>query len=125
LTAAAIRRKQEIGGRTMSDDPKSRAIAVAEQLRARAAAKPVTDAQRKLLEHSAKIFDEPATTRDAAYLPRELVQVTLPHKNPGNAPAWERVNGNLTSRLGPVGTVPRSSPTAILTVTSRACCCSG
>jgi hypothetical protein len=87
---------------------------------ARAAAKPLTIAQRKLLEHSARIFDEPATKQDAAYLPRELVQVTLPHKNPGNIPVWRRTNGNLTVgiqpgadlRTGqsygyPFGTIPR------------------
>ena len=81
----------------MTDDPKSRAIAVAEQLRA----KPLTDAQRNLLEHSARIFDEPATKKDAAYLPRELVQVTLPHKNPGNIPVWRRTNGNVTVGIEP------------------------
>jgi hypothetical protein len=58
-------------------------------------------ARRKLLEHSARIFDEPATKRDAAYLPRELVQVTLPHKNPGNVPAWQRTNGNLSVGIRP------------------------
>lgn len=85
----------------MTDNPKDRAIAVGEVLRARAAAKPLTDAQRKLLEHSAKIFDEPATKRDAAYMPRELVQVTLPHKNPGNIPVWRRANGNLIVGIQP------------------------
>ena len=48
--------------------------------------KTLTAAQRKLLDDSAMIFAEPATKQDAAYLPRELVQVTLPHKNPGNVP---------------------------------------
>jgi hypothetical protein len=81
----------------MTDDAKDRAIAVAEQLRA----KPLTDAQRKLLAHSARIFDEPATKRDAAYLPRELVQVTLPHKNPGEVQQWKRSNGNLTVGIQP------------------------
>jgi hypothetical protein len=88
----------------MIDDPKDRAIAVAE-LRARVEAKAqtatLTPAQRKLLDLSAKIFDEPATKQDAAYLPRELVQVTLPHKNPGNIPVWRRTNGNLTIGIEP------------------------
>jgi hypothetical protein len=35
LTAAAIRRKQAVVGEFMTDDPKDRAIAVAEQIRAR------------------------------------------------------------------------------------------
>jgi hypothetical protein len=53
-------------------------------------------------------------------MPRELVQVTLPHKNPGNVPVWMRSNGNHavgiqpgmnlqtgTSYGYPYGTVPR------------------
>ena len=71
----------------MTYDPKDRAIAVTE-LGERMEANPqrakLTAAQRKLLDLSTKIFDEPATRQDSAYLPRELVQVTLPHKNPGN-----------------------------------------
>jgi hypothetical protein len=58
-------------------------LQVAEQ---RVAAKPLTDAQRKLLEFSVQIFDEPAIAKYAAYMPRELVQITLPHKDPGNVP---------------------------------------
>src|SRR5580693_9077460 len=89
-----------MAGEFMADDAKDRAIAVAEQIGARVEKRRQTDkltaAQRKLLEHSTRIFDEPATKRDAAYLPRELVQVTLPHKNPGNVAAWQRTNGNLT-----------------------------
>jgi Plasmid encoded RepA protein len=87
----------------MNDEPKSLAVTV-EQLRARAEAKqpkPLTRAQRQLLEHSANIFGDRATTKDAAYLPRELVQVTLPHKNPGNVPQWKRTNGNLTVGIQP------------------------
>jgi hypothetical protein len=88
----------------MADDPKDRAIAVAE-LRARVEANTqrtkLTPAQRQLLEHSARIFDEPATKQNAAYLPRELVQVTWPHKNPGNIPVWRRTNGNVTVGIEP------------------------
>jgi Plasmid encoded RepA protein len=89
----------------MTDDAKDRAIAVAEQIRARVANRRQTDkltsAQRKLLEDSATIFGDPATIQDAAYLPRELVQVTLPHKNPGNIPVWRRTNGNITVGIEP------------------------
>jgi Plasmid encoded RepA protein len=100
LTAWPNRRKQEPGD-AMTDDPKDRALSVADQLQAQAARGPITDAQRKLLEHSAKIFDEPATAKDAAYMPRELVQVTLPHKNPGNIPVWQRTNGNCAVVMQP------------------------
>jgi Plasmid encoded RepA protein len=104
LTAAAIRRKQDSGeDHAMNDEPKPLAVTV-DELRKRAEAKqpkPLTDAQRKLLEHSANIFGELATKKDAAYLPRELVQVTLPHKNPGNVQQWKRTNGNLTVGIQP------------------------
>jgi hypothetical protein len=76
--------------------------------------------QQKLIETSVAIFGEPAAKRDAAYMPRELIQVTLPHKNPGNLPVWERTNGSLTVVIQPAwnsskrqsygypyGTIPR------------------
>jgi Plasmid encoded RepA protein len=81
--------------------------------------KPLTRAQNKLLDASVVIFGEPATTKDAAFIARELVQASLPHKSPGNVPVWTRTNGNLTliiqqghDRTGrpygyPYGTVPR------------------
>lgn len=87
----------------MTDEPKSLAVSI-EELRKRAERKqpkPLTTAQRQLLEHSANIFGDLATKKDAAYLPRELVQVTLPHKNPGDVPVWTRSNGNLTVGIQP------------------------
>jgi Plasmid encoded RepA protein len=82
----------------MADELKPLVVTV-DELRKRAEAKqpkPLTRAQQQLLEHSANIFGDLATKKDAAYLPRELVQMTLPHKNPGDVPAWQRTNGNLT-----------------------------
>jgi hypothetical protein len=49
-------------------DAKDRALAVVDVLRARATRGPITDAQRKLLDFSAQIFDEPATADDTAHL---------------------------------------------------------
>ncbi|MCA1604826.1 MAG: plasmid encoded RepA protein [Acidobacteria bacterium] len=81
--------------------------------------KPLTRATFKLLDASAVIYGEHATKQDAAFIARELIQATLPHKNPGNVPVWTRTNGNLTlivqqghDRTGkpygyPHGTVPR------------------
>ena len=82
--------------------------------------KPLTRAQNKLLDTAAIIYDEGATKRDAAFIARELVQATLPHKNPGDVPLWKRTNGNLTLAIQPgmhlktsksygypYGTVPR------------------
>ncbi len=87
----------------MNEEPKPLAVTV-DELRARAEAKqpkPLTRAQQQLLEHSANIFGDLATKKDAAYLPRELVQVTLPHKNPGDVQQWKRTNGNLTVGIQP------------------------
>jgi hypothetical protein len=84
-------------------------------------AKPLTRAQRKILDVSSVIFAEEATEKDAAYIARELVQCTLPHKNPPKEKTvWTRKNGNLTlaiqagintqtgESLGlPFGSIPR------------------
>jgi hypothetical protein len=81
--------------------------------------KPLTRATFKLLDASVIIYGEYATKKDAAFIARELIQATLPHKSPGNVPVWTRTNGNLTlivqqghDRTGkpygyPYGTVPR------------------
>lgn len=54
----------------------------------------------KLLEAAVAIRLDPDKT-DAAYLARQLVQATLPHKDPGNIPAWSRSNGNLSLGIQP------------------------
>lgn len=38
---------------------------------------------------------------ESAFMARQLVQATLPHKNPGNVPDWSRKNGDLTLTLRP------------------------
>lgn len=38
---------------------------------------------------------------NAAFMARQLVQATLPHKNPGDVPDWSRKNGNLTLTIRP------------------------
>jgi Plasmid encoded RepA protein len=58
-------------------------------------------AQRRFLEAFERIrLNQPAFD-DLAYMARELVQVTLPHRNPGDMPAWSRSNGNLTMTVRP------------------------
>ncbi len=63
--------------------------------------KPLTRAQRKLLDASAFIFGEGMTPKVAAFMARQLVQASLPHRNPGNMPAWNRTNGHLTLTIRP------------------------
>src|SRR5712691_474860 len=41
------------------------------------------------------------TKDDIALMARELVLVTLPHKDPGNVPRWTRRNGNITLAVQP------------------------
>jgi hypothetical protein len=61
----------------------------------------LTRARSKLIDASVLIFGEQATKKDAAFIARELVQVSLPHSNPGNVPAWQRRNGNIALVIQP------------------------
>lgn len=75
--------------------------------------------QDTLLTAAAAIRLDPDKA-EAAFIARQLVQATLPHKDPGNVQAWSRANGNLTliirsgwdhkkeKAIGyPYGTIPR------------------
>jgi hypothetical protein len=53
-----------------------------------------------LVEASAAIRQDP-TKSDLAFLAKHFIQATLPHKNPGDVPVWERRNGNLTLSIRP------------------------
>jgi hypothetical protein len=56
--------------------------------------------KRKLLDAVVQVREygyEP----ELAYTPRELVQATLPHRNPGDIPRWMRKNGNYTLVIQP------------------------
>lgn len=61
---------------------------------------PLTHQQNKLLDAAVAIQLDPDKT-EAAFLARQLVQATLPHKDPGSIPAWSRTNGNLTLGIQP------------------------
>ena len=63
--------------------------------------KPLTHAQQKLVDASVLISGEGTEPKDAAFIARELVQASLPHKNLGNVPAWQRSNGNTTLVIQP------------------------
>lgn len=83
--------------------------------------KKINRVQKKIIDAAVNIMETPETpSQEKAFLARQLVQVTLPHSNPGNVPAWKRTNGNLTLlvRSGwddkkdqpigfPYGTLPR------------------
>ncbi len=80
---------------------------------------PITRSQKGLIDAATDIRMNPDDA-EAAFMARELVQCTLPHKNPGKIEAWQRRNGNLTltQRAGwdekkncslgfPYGVIPR------------------
>lgn len=59
-------------------------------------------AERTLLDVGAEIFDKPdPDDADIGFLARHLVQVTLPHRSPGNIPEWYRRNGLVTLSIRP------------------------
>ncbi|SRR6266487_398360 len=61
----------------------------------------ITSQQSKLLDVAEAIRLDPDKT-EAAFIARQLVQATLPHKNPGkDVQAWSRTNGNLTLGIRP------------------------
>jgi len=52
---------------------------------------------KKLIDAAVDIqMNSDPSAQDKAFLTRQLVQVTLPHSNPGNVPIWSRTNGSLT-----------------------------
>ncbi len=57
--------------------------------------KPLTKAQRAIINAGTEIRLDRATPEDAAFLARQFVQATLPHSDP-KAPTWSRTNGNFT-----------------------------
>ena len=58
---------------------------------------------RRIVKAAEVIHFEPdPEPHDKAFLARNLVQVTLPHSNPGDdTPIWGRTNGNLTLTIKP------------------------
>ena len=52
------------------------------------------------LEEAVAFLEKPDAI-ERAYMARELVQCTLPHRDPGNVPVWTRQNGKLLLGLQP------------------------
>ena len=65
-----------------------------------AAAKVITPRQRALI-HAAADFQCPDYDPLKTFIPRELVQATLPHRNPGDVPRYMRKNGNYALGIQP------------------------
>lgn len=60
----------------------------------------VSPQKMKLICAAGDIRLDPDKT-ESAFMARQLVQATLPHKNPGNVQAWSRKNGDLTLTIRP------------------------
>jgi len=61
---------------------------------------PISQQKMKLISTAEDIRLDPDKT-ESAFMARQLVQATLPHKNPGDVPAWSRKNGDLTLTIRP------------------------
>lgn len=61
---------------------------------------PISKQKMKLISIAGDIRLDPDKT-ESAFMARQLVQATLPHKNPGNIPVWSRTNGGLTISIQP------------------------
>jgi hypothetical protein len=55
---------------------------------------------KRILDVASEIQLEPNAT-EMAFMARALVQATLPHSDPGEAPIWGRTNGRLTLTIKP------------------------
>ena len=60
----------------------------------------ISNQKMKLISVAGDIRLDPDKT-ESAFMARQLVQATLPHKNPGDVPAWSRKNGDLTLTIRP------------------------
>jgi hypothetical protein len=60
----------------------------------------LSPSKERILDAAVQVRQEP-DAYELAYMARELVQCTLPHKNPGDVPAWGRTNGNLSLGITP------------------------
>jgi len=60
----------------------------------------ISPQKMKLICAAGDIRLDPHKT-ESAFMTRQLVQATLPHKNPGDVPAWSRINGDLTLTIRP------------------------
>ena len=81
----------------------------------------VSRRQLGIAEAAVKIVEVCPTNAELAYMAKHLVQVTLPHSDPGDVAAWTRTNGDLTLVMTrsnmdlttglmigyPYGTIPR------------------
>lgn len=57
--------------------------------------------QSRLLNAAVQVRQSFPTEIDKVFTARELIQATLPHRNPGDVPLWSRKNGNYVLAIQP------------------------
>ena len=81
----------------------------------------LTRHQQEIIDAATLIKECWPDASDLAFMAKHLVQVTLPHRDPGDVPFWSRTNGDLTLVIArtqvneeanqligyPYGTIPR------------------
>ncbi len=84
----------------------------------------ITKPKQQFIENIVAIKEEPEAY-DKSFLARNLVLCTLPHKDPGEVPSWERRNGKI--HLGSLqdGISSRNAPLVFHTEHIRDFCCTG
>src|SRR5271170_5477396 len=62
----------------------------------------ITPLQNRIIDAAEAILQDPhVNDQDRAFIARQIVQVTLPHADPGDVPVWKRSNGHLTLSIRP------------------------
>src|SRR5271170_4656959 len=75
-------------------------LPLAKEAKKRARQQPVGVVKERLLVAAETIRQEPSEA-ERAFMARQLVQCTLPHRDPGDVPVWTRRNGKATLGLVP------------------------
>jgi hypothetical protein len=61
----------------------------------------LTRHQQQLIDAAAEIRERWAFSSELSFMAKHLVQLTLPHRDPGDVPLWTRANGsNFGARTG-------------------------
>src|SRR5277367_6387472 len=62
----------------------------------------IKPSQHRIIDAAEAILQDPQVSdQDRAFIARQVVQVTLPHADPGDVPVWKRSNGYLTLSIRP------------------------
>lgn len=70
----------------------------------------LTRLQHQLIDTVADIRQRQPLSTDLSFIAKHLVQVTLPHTDPGEVPLWTRTNGDLTLVIARTAVDPAGTP---------------